>query len=225
MRLKLFYLVATLCLILTPIAFLYYLEAQWRWAALGIISWIIGVAIKSLVTGQLYKDQLPRFNIYLQAILEGTISAITELAAAAIFLSQTGLSMTNALAFGVAIGVFEILFTFMLGVLELIDESEDAAALTLTDKLTWVSGWFIIERSIALIGHITSRYLIYLAFAQHQSEIAVVSLILFTITDGLASYGLLAKWDWESSRILIRFYSVLAVVNLIEILAIWYFKK
>jgi uncharacterized membrane protein YhfC len=172
---------------------------------LGILSWILGVSVKVMLTVLLPRTASP----VPLAIQDGFISALTELLAAVLFLwlllRGRRPSSADAFAFGVGIGVFEGFFVWM--------EAE----------FTPVGGMFVLERTLTLIGHTASRFLIYSSLVRRRLLPALLATVLFAAVDGVASYGSSVGWDWTSPLVLARFYSFIAGIGVVEVLAARYF--
>ena len=211
-----------LCLLIViPIVFLLVIKASLKWAILGVISWLIGIALKAAISyglSILTKSKLP---ITIQSTFDGFISAMAELGAAAFFLSRTKLDLPDVLAFGIGIGLFEIFFTMFMAVDEISQEKSKPP--TLWESISWISGMFIIERALTLVGHTASRIIVYIAIVERWLLPAFCALAIFSFVDGFASYGVLAKWDWASPVIKKRLYVVLVITTILEVVLAYFF--
>src|SRR5262245_62681775 len=143
-------------LTLGPTVFLWSRGARWSSFALGILSWIGGVAAKTLVMAALDPAGLSGCAPAVQGLVGGLVSAATELGAAWILLRRARFSLADALAFGAGIGIFELFCTLGLGVLEQLDETAATQSVT----LSFVGGFFLLERTLALIGKHESRLVV-----------------------------------------------------------------
>jgi uncharacterized membrane protein YhfC len=204
-------------LIAAPFFVLRAFGAQWKWFGLGIFSWIVAVLAKNLVLFALDAAGVDSWSISSQAALSGIVSAMTELGAAAWFLRRATLALSDALAFGAAIGSFEVLFVLLLGWLE--GFSDPPASVT--DQFAFVDAFLLLERLLALIGHTASRLLLYVGIHRRRPSIILLAIVLFSIVDGVASYGVLADWDWNSPTVLVGFYSFVTIVTGVEVAAAW----
>jgi hypothetical protein len=202
-------------LALGPFVFLRSRGARWSPFGLGILSWIGGVAVKSLAMSALDRTGLGTCAPAVQALVGGLVSAVTELGAAWLLLRRARLSLADVLAFGAGIGVFELLFTLGIGVLEQLDETATPAV-----TLSFVDGFFLLERFLSLIGHVASRLLVY-AGAKRTRPLAGAAVLLFAAVDGAATYGITADWNWEDPVLLARFYAFVAGIGALEVLAAW----
>src|SRR5438552_14704262 len=101
-------------LVAVPVLAIRRLGASWKWFALGILSWVIAVIVKTLLqaAADAAVGSLPWSA---QAVVSGLISATTEPGAAACFLWRAKPHLPNILAFGAGIGAFEALFVLLAG--------------------------------------------------------------------------------------------------------------
>lgn len=211
---------AILLLIGLPVVLLHWRGAAWKWFGLGILSWALAVVVKTLITYSLHALFLDNWPLEVRSVIDGAISALTELGAAVWFLRKAQLRLIDVLAFGIGIGVFEVVFTLALGYLESWDDG-----IAPGNRFDFIDSFFLMERVLALSGHTASRLLIYTAVQRKWLMPALVSFALFSLTDGLASYGLGAKWDWNA-QVMSRFLGVVAVIVLGEVFAaIWFLRK
>lgn len=209
-----------LLIAIVPVVVLRRAGAGWKWFALGILSWMIGVGVKAIVTSLLHHLFLDTWPLSAQAVVDGAVSALTELAAAACFLWKAKLRWVDALAFGAGIGAFEALFVLAVGYLEVLETKPVPP-----DPLYFIDAFFLIERVVALVGHTASRLLIYVAVLKKWLWPALICFVLFSIIDGAASYGIGAEWDWENATVMSRFLGLVGVVGLIEVGAAWWFVR
>jgi hypothetical protein len=197
------------------------LGARWKWFGLGILSWVIGVVLKTLLQGAwdvAGGESLPWSG---QAAVAGVLSAVTELGAAACFLWGAKLRRADALALGVGIGTFETLFALLLGWLE----GLDGPAAPLGSRFAFVGGFFLLERLLALIGHTASRVLLYVGLHEKWLLPVFLAVVLFSLVDGTTCYGILAQWDWDDSTLLTHFYLFVSTVGGLEVAAAWWFAR
>jgi hypothetical protein len=76
---------------------------------------------------------------------------------------------------------------------------------------------FLIERSIAWLGHFGSRSLVALAVVARIPLLATVALLTFAITDGFAAYEHRRQVDWFSAAVIVRYFRVAAIVLSVEL--------
>jgi hypothetical protein len=188
------------------------LGARFRWMTLGIVSWALGVIVKGAVTYAMDCAGEGHWPLALRVVLAGSISAACELGAAAVFLKKPSVRLIDAIGFGVAIGSFEIVFSMGLGVLEGLDDSLRFTA----PPLAFVDGLFVSERFFALVGHTSSRVLIFVALCCKQWLPGLVAFVTFSSVDGLATHGLAANWNWGDTIVYVRFQMIVAIITLIE---------
>lgn len=184
------------------------------WFVLGGITWAVSVGIKIAFSGLLELWALgahEHFSKKLHALLQGLLSAFTELGAAALVfvyvLSEGGL--LHAIAFGAGAGIVEALI--LLG-MALFSKEEKPTG------LPWYQQWtFVIERFGALLGHIGSRGLVWLSVSGPFYPF-MLAIIGFTAIDSVATYGVYKKWDWLEPKTWKRFYGFVILVGIIEII-------
>jgi hypothetical protein len=196
--------------------------ARARWMVLGVVSWGLGLVVKSAVFYLLDAGGEAHWPIAVRGVIAGMISAACELGAAAIFLRRPSVRLIDAIGFGAAIGSFEIAFSMSLGILEGLDDSLRFTA----PPLAFADGLFVSERFFALIGHISSRVLIFVALCCKQWLPGIVAFVTFSAVDGLAAHGLAANWNWEDTMVNLRFQFSAAAITLIEgSAAAWFVRK
>ncbi|MBW3625818.1 MAG: hypothetical protein KY468_20690 [Armatimonadetes bacterium] len=203
-------------LVVLPLAALRSMGAPWSAFGWGILSWMIGVFVKFLLMIPLDTVGTRLLSPGANAALSGILSAVTELGAAAWLLRRIPLTLPNVLAFGVGIGAFEVFFTLLMGWVEGLENP----ALP-RPGLSFVDGFFLAERTLALIGHTASRVLIAVALAHSSLPAAFLAILLFSLIDGTAGYGILRQWDWEDPGLMTRFLLFVAAVVLVEAAAAW----
>jgi hypothetical protein len=207
-------------LVLAPVLTLRRFGAGWKWFGLGVLSWILGVVVKSVLTYALDTAGLVRFSIPLQATVGGVVSALTELGAAAWFLRRARLRLPAAVAFGAGVGVFEVLFVLTIGWLEGLEYP-----LPPEGRFAFVDGLFLLERFLALVGHTASRLMIYVGVRHRAWSPVLIALLLFSLVDGVAAYGVLAEWDWSDNALRARFLLFVAVIGTVEAILAWRFAR
>ena len=202
---------ASLLIAGAPVLFLRLRGAEWRWFWLGIASWALALVPKVILAIPIELGGLPAEA---QGILGGLVSAGCELGMAALFLRRRTWSTANVRAFGAGIGSFEVLFALGLASIEAV---ADAMMPTRIAML-----FFLLERVIALVGHVASRVLVYVALRAKQLLPAVVALVVFAFVDGTASYGVAAGWDWDRVAVRASFLLFIAVAGTLEAGVAWW---
>jgi hypothetical protein len=126
------------------------------------------------------------------------------------------------LAFGAGIGVFEMVASLALGWFQILDETGAAPSLA---WFTAVLGWgFLLERGLTLIGHISSRALLYVACYRRSWCAGLLVFMTFALTDGVAT--LCDLKGWVGSEIHMRtFYTFVAGLTALEIGAVWLLER
>jgi hypothetical protein len=205
-------------LVIVPILLLRWkYGAQWKWLGLGVASWMLGVLVKQVlaVSGEAVGQE--RLCPVSQATINGLISALTELGAAAWFLRRAQLRWADILAFGVAIGAFEVFVVLWLVWLEWLD-GPPAGSLPPIFELD-----LLVQRSIAMMGHVASRVLVYVGLRMRWLLPALIAVTLFSLVDGVADYSLVARWDWSDPKVITGYYLFAGIVSAVEALAAWFF--
>jgi hypothetical protein len=191
--------------------------AAWRWFALGIASWVLALIVKGTLHYATGLDTLPAPS---QGVLAGLLSAACELGFAALFLRRRTLSAANVLAFGAGIGAFEVFFVLGIGALEAVATGAEAAPASMPAAAAWL--FFLLERALTLVGHVSSRVLVYVALRARWALPAALAVLLFACVDGVATYGHAAGWYWESTAVLGDMMVFLAVLGAVEAGAAWW---
>jgi membrane protein YdbS with pleckstrin-like domain len=198
--------------------------AAWRWFGLGIASWALALCAKLTLNIGLFFGVPAGWPATAHGALAGLVSAVCELGLAALFLRRRALSAANVLAFGAGIGSIEVFFTLGLGAFAAIATGADATPDPMPPAAVWL--FFLLERAITLVGHVSSRVLVYVALRAKWLFPALMALILFASVDGVAAYGDIAGWEWSSIPGRGRFILFLAVVGAVEAaLAAWTWRQ
>jgi len=194
--------------------------AAWRWFALGIASWALALCAKLALGIPLYFGGAEELPAAAQGVLGGLVSAVCELGMAALFLRRRTLSAANVLAFGAGIGSFEVLF--LLGSAAVASIWMEADAPTGSMPVAAALLFFLLERAITLVGHVSSRVLLYVALRARWPLPAVVAVLSFTCVDGVASYGHAAGWDWDRAAVRVGLLLFVALVGAFEAAVAWW---
>jgi hypothetical protein len=151
------------------------------------------------------------------AALQGVVSAVSELGAAALaFAVVLPVGGVGAVvAFGVGAGTLEAALLFAAARVQTgADEAPTPAA-------PGVEGvqrhGFVVERVAALLGHVGSRGLIWVGVHGPAWPLAF-ALATFAAVDGVASYGHRREWNWMAPAVWWRFNAFTLGVALVELL-------
>lgn len=201
-------------------------QARWMWFGLGIASWAAAVAAKHLLAA-LFKPlgfgDLPAVT---QGAVWGILSATLELGATALLFRKRSLKPGDVLATGVGIGAFEVVY-----VIGTVIAASAAAAPALAEAAPGgeasplVQLSFLLQRCLAMVGHVASRVLVYLAVHRRILAPALIAVAAFALIDGVAYGGLMAKWDWTAPAVLASYYLFIAFVGAVESAAAWLFWR
>ncbi|MHC4108761.1 MAG: hypothetical protein ACYS6Z_17790 [Planctomycetota bacterium] len=194
--------------------------AAWRWFGLGIASWALALYAKLALNICLYHGGADGLPAAVQGVLGGLVSAGCELGMAALFLRRRTLSAANVLAFGAGIGSFEVLFVLGFGAIVAIVTGADATPTPMPAAAAWL--FFLLERAITLVGHVSSRVLVYVALRARWLFPAAVAVLLFACVDGVTAQGEAAGWDWKSVAGRGRFILFLAIAGAVEAALAWW---
>jgi hypothetical protein len=198
-------------------------RAQGRWFFYGILSYLIGMAAKGLLYLAGAATGLDALSPATHAAVAGVLSALAELGAAAPFLwRRGGLRWPDVIAFGAAIGLFEMVAAVPLGWLQMVDETGAAPS---GSAFTTALGWgFLLERGLTLIGHVSSRALLYAAWGRRSWWAGLLVFLTFALTDGVATLCDLKGWadsEWHMQA----FYAFAAALTAVEIGAVLFLVR
>lgn len=213
-----------------PLACIGALGAPWAIVAAGATLWALAVLAKRALAALLKLLGSAALSTRLQAVLAGLLSALVELAAAAVYLvNWPNASLIEVFSFGVGAGSVEAVYVLILGLfykdreVDIVEWEEGAVASLCVRYMA------PIERFFALIGHIGSRGLIYAALQTAgvgKSLIWIFAVALFAGVDGVAAYGVMRRWNWASPPICRRAHLFFACVSTIELAAfLWIFPR
>lgn len=185
------------------------MDIAW-WFLLGAVTWAISVGVKIAVSGAFDVSFRDRISDTQYTAFQGLLSAVTELGAAAIvfaYMLSEG-TLIHAVAFGAGAGILEAVILLVMALLS--KEKEERV-------LPWYQEWtFVIERFGALLGHIGSRGLVWLSI-HGPAYPFIIAILGFATVDGVATYGVLKKWDWLQPKIWKQFYSFVTLAGVAEI--------
>lgn len=190
------------------------------WLAIGALSWALGVGAKiplSLVVGRLVPCRFARFR----AAALGATSAASELTAALWLLlvcRDGGETWRDLAAFVVGGACAEplVLVAVVLGARPDAHAAERWQATACRSVMVRLQ--FLVERTIALLGHLAARGLVASAVVGADGAVLAFSaaFVGFAVTDGLAVYGQEARWDWFDPATAARFYGAVLLVACAE---------
>jgi len=187
----------------------------------GAAAWGVAVAVKRAVAAPLRRRFADRPVAGAAAL--GALSAATELSASQAWLGRRARPEPDLLAFGAGAAGAEAVALIVFGAFGETPSEERV--------MRWAQGArrsrlvhhaLFAERLSATIGHIASRSLLALGVRRRRPITAGLPILLFTVVDGVASYGRQAGWDWSDPAMLRRFHAFLATVDAIEILHLAY---
>jgi hypothetical protein len=218
LELSAWWLTLLLLTVAPPLILVVRYQAKWRWLALGVASYVAAMIVKALLHRAAEGTGLHALPPWAQAATVGLISALAELGFVLPFVLPglwrgEPLRWPGVLAFGIAIGIFEMLFTLLLGLAQIFDETGQAPSLPFfTEALGW---GFLSERGITILGHASSRALLYAGLRYRSLNAVALAVALFTLNDGAASYPELAGWLW-TDRLLWTMKSFFAALVIVE---------
>ena len=207
------------CLVIAPPLFAVKFGARWRWLLMGIASWMLGLLVKNILLYLLDLFGEAHWPVGVRGVIEGILAAVCELGAAVLFLRRPIITLPDAIGFGLAVGCFEAVCVFGLGLLEGVNEH-----LRFTHPaFGFVTVSFLCERTFALAGHTAACVLIFLALRKKMLLPAVIAFVLSSFIDGLTAYGVAAAWNWDDPRIDFPFQITVSIVAMLgTVAAIWF---
>jgi len=203
-----------------PLLLILAFSASFSLIVLGAAAWSVALCLK--VPLILIAERILKTDDKLLSLANGMLSALSELgiAACCFIIINRDLPLADIIGFGIGASSIEILFTLLMGAVEERLQSNPAKTEAWSagaQKSLCVRYMTLIERVIALLGHVGSRGLIYLSIAHFCPGLAAIAFLSFSVTDGAANYGGIKKWNWFDPGICRSFYSVLLLIGLIEI--------
>ncbi len=218
-------LIATLALAAAvPALLILGFDAAFKWLALGAASWIVGVVVKVPLTalthfalgGHREADEARSVPSDLgRAASLGLVSSGSELVAAVLILAWAGgasASLADLLAYAAGAGCFENFLLLGASFLEkpkpgVLDEWTAGA------RESWlVRNATFVERTVALVLHVSARGLAGLSLQSGCIHCAVVAIGAFATIDGTADLAESRGWAIYSPRTFARFFGFLAAV-------------
>jgi hypothetical protein len=122
--------------------------------------------------------------------------------------------LVDVLAFGAAIGAFEV--PFILASAYAGPQEEPTGPLHPLVQLN-----FPVERAITLVFHAATRLLVYVAVRRQALGIGLLALLAFTLLDGVADHGVMAGWDFYQLSVGGGFLAFHAILTTLVTLAAW----
>nr|WP_276611262.1 phosphatidylglycerophosphatase A [Thioalkalivibrio sp. XN8] len=201
-----------------PLGIIAFGGAAPAWLGYGALAWLAGLAVKlplAAVTGVLLAQRSPG----LQAGMLGMVSGLSELGIAVAILFWVGgdLSVADVLLYATAAGSMETLALGAWSLLVRPDADTVRRWRQVAERSAWVRHMFLIERSIALAGHVGSRGLVSLAVVTGNAWLALPALAGFILTDGLAAHRDIMGQDWMDPAWFRRMMGLFAAVAAIEL--------
>lgn len=184
----------------------------------GAIAYAVGtVALKlplyHLIVVKFVHD---KFSHKWIAIIQGIVSAFSELGAAMFFyiFVVKELTLTELIGFGIAAGSIEaIILPFMKNPLQgtpLEQHSDETIKKSEENHIVqWMGVW---ERILASIVHVASRGLVYISYFTGNIIPIIIGFLGFGLVDGRAYFAHLEKWAFDDVRVLSKFYRFLGIV-------------
>ena len=196
--------------------------ADVAWLRLGILAWVVAVVVKLPIMA-LLAVVMAAAPAWLYGLVAGAFSATSELGIALIALARTQAtpSLLDTLLFALAAGSVEALTLLIWSRLVPTRPADVARWLAVASTSRLVRHQFVVERTVAWLGHLGSRSLLTLGFVRHVPWLGVVAAVTFALTDGVAAYEHQRHSDWFADAILKRYFGLaigLAGVELVVLL-------
>ena len=212
-----------------PLVLVYRFGAKWWWFGLGVASFIAGIILKLLLVAAAAWAGVEALPPAARAGAYGLISAVAELALVLPFfvpvLMRRGhVGWPNVLAFGVGIGIFEMVVVLLLGLGQFLVETGAIPTLpAFTEGLGW---FFVTERVVTVFGHAATRALLYVGLRYRSAGVVLLSVCLFALNDGAAGYPEMVGWEWTPALLATMngFFAALMLVEVtcVVVLDRWY---
>ncbi len=186
----------------------------------GAFAWIVAVLLKVAIHHIFVEPAVRRGVSYKSiSLFQGLLSSSTELGAAALlfwFFWQPD-TLAELIGIGAGAGMVEAVILPFIGNpfkgTNLEDHYNDVTESSQGDpQIQWMS---VLERVLATTIHISSRSLVYISILSTNPIPCLAALVGFSGVDGLAYYGHLQKWRFDSTRVLLRIYGVMGGIGLL----------
>lgn len=201
-----------------PLCVVYGLNGSWSWVAWGSFAWIAAVLLK-MPSGWIVHLLLSAGPAWLSSMGLGLISGIAELSIAA-YLFASGPPGNNILreilAFTIGAGCTETLFVLGASLLSKPGDEKIDFWIKGARQSLCVQHVLLVERVIALSGHVGARGLVCVAVYGAVPWLAALAVVTFSLVDGLAAYGESRNWNWFDPRTCHRFYGFCASISVLE---------
>jgi hypothetical protein len=163
----------------------------------------------------LLKVGKPKFS----AAIWGLWSSVSELLFAALFLWKFEIwSPSEVVLFGLGAGVAEMLVITLSILFE--SKIKRGEKEKKEDETEWQYGYWhtVYERFFAMVGHVGSRFLIWIGIVQAEILPVIFCVMTFTLVDGVAAYLQETGYDFENPKKLFRFLHFNAAISILEII-------
>ena len=159
---------------------------------------------------------------WLYGLLAGAASATSELGIALVALlrAQSTPTLLDTFLFASAAGSVEALALLIWSWLVPTRPADSARWLAVASTSRLVRHQFVVERTVAWLGHLGSRSLLTLAFVRHMPWLGAIAAVTFALTDGVAAYEHQRHTDWFAAASLKRYYSLAIGVAGIELVVL-----
>ncbi|NBB84879.1 MAG: hypothetical protein GVY12_01480 [Bacteroidetes bacterium] len=187
------------------------------WLVAGALTWALSVAVKIVAAGGVHALTDTRVGDSVYAALQGGVSAVSELGAAALAFTVvlSGGSVGSVVAFGLGAGALEAGLLLRAAQVQTGADEASTGAAARVDGVQRYS--FVVERVAALMGHVGARGLIWVGVHGPVWPVAV-AVVTFAAVDGVASYGHRREWDWMAPTVWWRFNAFTLGLALVELL-------
>ena len=196
----------------------YGFDVSWYWWGLGVGAWVLGLLVKFPLARLVNRLSMRAVS---KATVLGVLSSGTELGMAAVVIIIAGPVMMDSaqvLAFGLAAGWIECIYILGMALLGPRPDPTKVAQWARGARVSWCVRYsLLVERLVAVSGHLGSRGLIWVSLAGGLVWPALVAVVSFSLTDGLAAYGIKRCWNFSDPAVSRAFYSVCAVISLAEL--------
>ncbi len=185
----------------------------------GVLFFIVSVLVKwAVYLGVLSKHVHPRMGAAVGGIVQGVLSAASEMGVAVIafLLVVPNLSPWQVFGFGAGAAALEATLVSLIQNPHAGTANGEHVAAQFA-KIHAAAPWFaavlpFVERSIATTDHIACRGLVAVGVASGRVWPAALALMAFAATDGFVWYCLGRRWEFAQPQVAAKLYGVLALV-------------
>ncbi len=209
-----------MALAIGPPAAAVWFGASWLSLGAGAAVWAVSVAVK-FALARASGPPLAALEPLAAAAIDGAVSAVCELGAAAIALALLApLPLIDAVGFGVGAGSGEVVYILALSLSGAAPPDDVVAAWLRGARRSFCVRYAVpIERLSAVVGHAGARGLVYLAIdGSHSALWALPAVALFGVIDGIAVYGARRNWPWHEPTVCRRAQGAFAALAAAELL-------